>query len=264
MLLRRDVFPHPGPQAVFNAQSAAFRSPLMVGTIFEKSPTPLTLWFHAILLFSNAKSGLSAKMMERELNVTYKCAYRILGQIRKALKARGDLLGGIVESDAAYFGGRYRSGKDAEHQKEAIAAKTMAIAAIQRGGEMRVRVIASNNSKSTEKFLSEVVEPGSALFTDKSGNYHSSQKKFERFSVNHKRKQFSDGIVHINRVEAFWHHVKGSIRGTFKSVSKQHLQEYLDAFAFHYNNRHNDRKRFSVCSEAYCSPKGREEGSRDS
>src|SRR3990167_4649744 len=46
-------------------------------TIFYKSDTPLTLWFHALWVFSNAKSGVSAKEMERQLAVTYKCAYRM-------------------------------------------------------------------------------------------------------------------------------------------------------------------------------------------
>ena len=52
--------------------------------------------------------------------------------------------------------------------------------------------------------------------------------------------------MHVNNVETFWAHVKRSIRGTHKSVSKRHLQEYLDAFVFHYNNRHSDTERFAL------------------
>jgi|SRR3989338_769366 len=55
------------------------------GTIFHKSGTPLVLWFHAILAFFNAKGTLSAKQLERDLEVTYKCAWRILSLIRKVL-----------------------------------------------------------------------------------------------------------------------------------------------------------------------------------
>src|SRR5258708_731004 len=58
----------------------------LAGTIFQKTDTPLTLWFHAIMVFSNAKSGMSAKALERDLEITYKTAWRMLTLIRKALK----------------------------------------------------------------------------------------------------------------------------------------------------------------------------------
>lgn len=56
------------------------------GTIFYKSDTPLVLWFHGILTFLNAKGGISAKQLERDLEVSYKCAWRILGLIREILQ----------------------------------------------------------------------------------------------------------------------------------------------------------------------------------
>ena len=81
------------------------------GTIFHKSDTPLTDWFYALFIFSNAKSGISAKELERQLGVTYKCAWRILKQIRKALDQDSNKLDGTVEVDIAYIGGRFKSGK---------------------------------------------------------------------------------------------------------------------------------------------------------
>lgn len=51
-------------------------SPL-ADTIFHKSSTPLTLWFHAIFLFANSRNGVAAKELERQLGVTYKTAHRI-------------------------------------------------------------------------------------------------------------------------------------------------------------------------------------------
>lgn len=48
----------------------------------------------------------------------------------------------------------------------------------------------------------------------------------------------------MNTIDAFWSHIKRSINGTHKVVSRKHLQEYLDAFVFLRNNRHNDKARF--------------------
>lgn len=68
-------------------------------TIFEKSTTPLTLWFHALFVFSNAKSGISAKELERQLGVTYKTAWRMLKLIREQLTQGKSKLSGDVEMD---------------------------------------------------------------------------------------------------------------------------------------------------------------------
>lgn len=52
------------------------------GTVFEHSSTPLTLWFYAIYLFSASRNGVSAKELERQLDVTYKTAWRMTKQIK--------------------------------------------------------------------------------------------------------------------------------------------------------------------------------------
>src|SRR5688572_19754874 len=62
------------------------------GTIFEKSSTPLTLWFYAIYLMAATRAGISAKQLERELGVTYKTAWRMFHQIRKMMDADDDKL----------------------------------------------------------------------------------------------------------------------------------------------------------------------------
>lgn len=62
----------------FQCSKCRFAISPLANTIFEKSSTPLTLWWHALWVFSNAKSGISAKELERQLAVTYKTAWRIL------------------------------------------------------------------------------------------------------------------------------------------------------------------------------------------
>lgn len=58
------------------------------------------------------------------------------------------------------------------------------------------------------------------------------------------RKEYVRGDIHVNNVESFWSHIKRSIKGTHKSVSKKYLQSYLDGFVWHRNNRYNDKARF--------------------
>src|SRR5574341_1902714 len=80
------------------------------GTIFHKSSTPLTLWFYAIYLMAQTRTGISAKQLERELGVTYKTAWRMFTLIRAQLDNSGDAFSGDVEVDETYIGG-IRKGK---------------------------------------------------------------------------------------------------------------------------------------------------------
>ncbi|NTU47254.1 IS1595 family transposase [Candidatus Roizmanbacteria bacterium] len=81
----------------------------LAGTIFEKTTTPLKLWFYAMFLMINTRAGISAKQLERELGVTYKTAWRMAKQIR-ILMSDMDItfFEGTVEIDETYVGGKPR------------------------------------------------------------------------------------------------------------------------------------------------------------
>lgn len=230
---------------IFQCSKCRFKISPTAGTIFHKSKTPLPLWFHAILVFSNAKSGFSAQQMERSLEVTYKCAYRILSQIRKTLKQDNIKLRGDVEIDIGYFGGRGYAGKNNEQLSRVMARKIVVIVAVERDGRAKAEVVPDSSSKTMTDFIQRNIETKlTNTLTDSSKVYLRSDKTHDRYSVDHHKGEYVRGDVHINTVETFFAHLKRSIRGTFKSLSKRHFQAYLDAFVFHYNNRHNDKERF--------------------
>ncbi len=215
------------------------------GTVFHKSDTPLQIWLHAILVFSNAKSGISAKQMERELEVTYKTAWRILMLIRKALKQSSRRLKGDVEMDSAYFGGKADGGRNNENLSQAMKKKAVLMGAVERRGSMRLKVVSDASAKTHGDFLKENVEPaGTRLMTDRTRTLDKVAVGYDRHMVDHSRDEYVRGDVYVNTMDAFWAHVKRSIRGTHKVISKKHLQAYLDGFVFHYNNRRTDKERF--------------------
>lgn len=216
------------------------------GTIFHKSDTPLTLWFHAIFVFSNAKSGLSAKELERQLGVTYKTAWRMLKLIREALGQGNDKLDGDVEMDSAYFGGRADGGKNNSKLSDAVAKKSPVIGAVTRGGNIKASVTPDMGAEAHNAFLEMNVSKTARLHTDSTGVLKNVAMGYDRYMVNHSKQEYVRGNVHVNHIESFWSHTKRSIRGTHKVISKKYLQSYLDGFVFHYNNRHSDRERFSA------------------
>src|SRR5437660_1565942 len=80
------------------------------GTIFEGSSTSLELWFYGMYLMASTRCGISAKQLERELGVTYKCAWRMFNRIRSLLQADDAApFSGTVELDETYVGGKAKN-----------------------------------------------------------------------------------------------------------------------------------------------------------
>lgn len=202
------------------------------GTIFEKSSTSLTLWFHAIFLFASSKNGVSAKKLQRQLGVTYKCAWRMAKQIRSLMEQDGDLLTGTVEVDETYIGGRKKgvAGRGAK-------GKTSVVGLVERGGD--VKAFATNNVNSTTLtgLVYDYVDRSAKVMTDEFGGYHYVSLHNAHETIAHGKKEYVRGNVHTNTIEGFWGQLKRSVRGTYVHVSKQHMQSYINEFAFRYNLR---------------------------
>jgi transposase-like protein len=81
------------------------------GTIFNDTHLSLDKWYTAVALMVNAKKGLSAMQMKRDLGCAYKTAWFLSHRIRKAMgliEASDDTqLEGTVEVDETYVGGKY-------------------------------------------------------------------------------------------------------------------------------------------------------------
>lgn len=210
----------------------------LAGTIFEKSTTPLTDWFHALYLFSVSKNGVSAKEIERQVRVSYKTAHRMAKMIRILMHESGKLgfLGTPVEVDEAYIGGKGKSscaGRDN---------KTPVLAALEVGGHVRTAVVPKANSETALPFLESNVRPGSMLHTDESKIYKHLRVRvvFDHESVRHIAKEFVKNGVTTNHVEGFFGQLKRSLDGTYHSVSPYWLHSYVSEFAFRYNHRHQN------------------------
>jgi hypothetical protein len=86
---------------------------LISGTLFEQTKLSLTVWFLAIYLLTQAKTGLSALALKRQIGVSYNTAWSLKHKIMQAMKEPDDrkLLNGIIQLDDVYWGGEHRGGK---------------------------------------------------------------------------------------------------------------------------------------------------------
>ena len=85
---------------------------VIVNTIFQNTKLPLQKWFLAISLMMNAKKGISAKQLQRDLDITYKTAWYMAMRIRRGMVDQANMLMGIIEMDEAYIGGKPRKSND--------------------------------------------------------------------------------------------------------------------------------------------------------
>jgi transposase len=209
----------------------------MAGTPFHGSRTALTTWFHIMFLFCASRNGVSAKEVQRQTGVTYKCAWRLCNVIRSYMGwVDGDApLGGSgpkdspVEIDKAFIGGRDKMGEDD---------KAVVLGMVERGGDVMTRVIPGRDWFSINRAMQGNVIEGSTVYTDDAKAFKSVKLMgYQHDSVNHSEKEWVRGDVHTNSIENFWANVKRSIEGTYVWVSKKHLPTYLGEFEYRYNLR---------------------------
>ncbi len=82
------------------------------GTIFEESRLPLQKWFATIWMVTTDRKGISSHQLAREIGVTQKTAWFMLGRLREVADGinNGDgLMDGVVEVDETCIGGKERN-----------------------------------------------------------------------------------------------------------------------------------------------------------
>jgi transposase len=212
------------------------------GTIFHRSSTSLRLWFHAMYLMTSTRCGISAKQLERELGVHYKTAWRMFNKIRNELMSEGELtkpLSGDVEVDETSWGGKPRRKlKGMREVAQFRESKTTVLGMVERGGRVRLRVIASRRGEPLSGAVRANVNPEAILFTDDWRPYRPLSQEFAGHRViNHSAGVYVHGNIHTNTIEGFFGNLKTGMRGAYKQVSNKWLQSYLDEYAWRYNHR---------------------------
>src|SRR5208337_4171959 len=114
------------------------------GTLFADTHLPLIVWFHAIGLMLNAKKGISAKQLQRDLGIGgYKTAWYLNHRIREAMREN-----------------------DGKKQKQTV------MGARQRGGGVRFQHVPDAKATTIRGFISENISPDADhVMTDEAAAY---------------------------------------------------------------------------------------------
>ena len=222
-----------------------YRFSCIAGTIFENTNKPLRDWFKVTHLMLTSKKGMSALQIMRFMGFgSYKTAWSMCHKIRAALVEPETKLGGIVEVDETYIGGKAVNkhwDKRGDRHHHMMEPKVPVIGAVRRKGNVIARVLQSVNKTDAEAFVREVVsDKVSLLATDESRVYGGLSPDYNHQAVNHAAKRYVIGAVHTNTIEGFWSQFKRSIVGSYHKVSPKYLPLYVAECQFKYNNRFND------------------------
>jgi transposase-like protein len=248
-------------------------------TIFAKTHIDLRWRFFIIKLFLNSRKGIAACTVERELGVTYKTAWRMLQQIRRAMmnEETEKQFEIFVEVDETYIGGKPRKPNAILDKDGNVVVKTRP--PLKRGRGINKIPVVDIKERSTTKVyvklmtpdeknksltgkqllnvIKEVCREGTIIATDDFGGYKILDKKrqqkiYGHVTVNHSKGQYYAGNgIHTNGIENFWSILKRGIIGIYHHISKKYLQKYLDEFAFRQNTR-LDTGMFDIFVKAVC------------
>jgi transposase-like protein len=225
------------------------RTSVTAGTIFDRTRTPLTVWFTACWLFATQKDGISARHLQRALEIgSYPTAWAMLHRLRSVLVRPGrDRLAGTVEVDETFIGGDepgLRGGR--APGKKVLTGIAVEVSEPKGIGRCRMAVLADGSAGSLHPFITGAVEPGSTVITDAWQGYRGLEARgyvHRRRSQRAARAAGEDPgklLPAVHRVASL---AERWLLGTHQgSVSEAHLPAYLDEFVFRFNRRRSSSR----------------------
>lgn len=226
---------------------------VLMGTIFEETRLELPKFFEIIILMLNAKMGMSAAEISRNVGVRYQTAWFACHKIRCAMIDNELKLEGMVEFDEAYIGGKSKKkSKDVSDanlsqitpKRGRGTSKTPIVGAVEKKGRVYVKIIEKLTSRNLLAMLKERVKTEeSIVITDDFRSYKKFDDAVEHITIKHSE-GYGKGVKTINTIEGFWSILKNGIKGSYRALSKKYLPFYLSEFSYKYNNRQIQKNAF--------------------
>lgn len=249
------------------------------GTQLHNTRLPLKTWLFAFCEISNAKKGISARQLKRQLNVSHPTAWLMYHKIRKLMNIENKkiVLDDVTEADTTYIGGKPRKCQSeakgtAEHIPELDEAKKKfekkgfkfkegeykkpckfgkqkrgkgtskeaVTGVVERGGDVFAEVVNKTDFAELKKIIDKHVKSKkSVLIMDKDTSNKKLSKIIDGIVIDHS-KMYSYRGLNSNSIESFWAIIKRQIIGQHHSATPKYLNNYVQEAVFKYNNRKDD------------------------
>lgn len=230
-----------GTHKVFQCNTCRHQTSLIAGTLFQGTKLALIVWFLAIYLISQAKTGLSALALKRHLGVSYPTAWLIHHKLMLAMATREDayLLEGRVQIDDAYLGGEYSGGKVGRGSQNKVPF-VAAISLSEDGHPLRTKLslVPSFTLKAIASWAREHLAPGSTVFSDGLACFSAVTEAacIHQPTVAAGRKPRD--LPEFKWINTVLGNLKTSLSGSYHAFGFQkYAARYLAAFSYRFNRR---------------------------
>lgn len=220
-----------------------------VGTVMQGTMLPMQTWIMAIHLMFSTPKGVSAKQLSTILGISYRTAWFLCHRIRETMNQGCVRLGGIVQGDESFFGGRIPlmhtenkppkqfNEKTGKYFRSWKANKHTVFGLRDNSGKVVFFHVTNDTAEEIRDAIQRHVRGDAAVWTDGARIYRAlGALGYDHEWVDHSRGQYvrADGVT-TNGIESSWVNIKRSYKGVFHYMSEQNLQRYLDEFAFRNN-----------------------------
>jgi transposase-like protein len=215
------------------------------GTIFASRKLPVRDILLAIAIVCNGAKGISALQVGRDLDVQYRTAFVLCHKLREAMAAEmaSADVGGVVETDGAYFGGHVRPANLKENRRDRRLAENQTgkrrVVVIAREREGRTKTTVVKQESDGVAFVAKVVRPGSEVHADEASHWDMLHAHFETKRINHSLAYSLDGAC-TNQAESFLARLRRMVDGQHHGVSPQYLYQYANHAAWLEDHRRLD------------------------
>lgn len=233
-------------RSIFKCAACRRQFSVTSGTIFSSAKLPLRDYLAVIALYVHNAKGISAIQVSRSMGISYKAAFVLLHKLREAIEdGRADMkVGGLVEMDAAYYGGSVRplnTGRDGARPKGKRPKKKCVLTLVQRDGPAVTVLVESENTDDVLAAAAKHVLPGSTVYADEHGAYDALHARYETFRINH-RWSYAEGHVSTNRAESFHSRMRRAEIGVYHRISGRYISRYAAEMAHRHDRRRVDSR----------------------
>ena len=219
------------------------RTSVTAGTIFDRTRTPLTVWFTACWMFATQKDGVSALSLQRALEIgSLQTAWAMLHRLRSVLVRPGrDRLSGTVEVDETFIGGEEAGLPGRSRGKKTLTAIAVEVREPKGIGRCRMAILRDATATSLLPFVIDHVEPGARVITDGWQGYaglddhgYVRERRSQRIAQARGEDPVLPAVHRVASLAKRW--LLSTHQGSFDQA---HLPSYLNEFVFRFNRRHS-------------------------